>query len=887
MARWSPGEALRFFDPPVSRAVGSPRREFPSVHWHSPGRHVARPSSTIGVAATRDELRKVCRFDEPESSPTRLSRRRDRWRPARLECDTHRLRGVQGHVVLASAETHNTEGHGKHMSDEPNRPPTDWGPPTGGPVPGPDPHVPPSGQPWPAPGGPPQPAAGPDVRASPPPSAGTAWDYPGASGQESQVARPMPEVTVPGWVAGDWLLALRLVSVALLALLSLGLVITLLDVLSTIAGPGLSAVDWAAAGLGPALVVLSWSGGGAGAPLLATGVVYALLAYRWSARMVSSRIRVTFADRGRFFAIAPKIGIIAAAVLLTAGVLVNSFAEDMVLRNAGSIGMPGQLDLTSLVFFTLFVGALVGLFATISAASTSIWDALGIRGWSPTLVRSGLAGTRRALAVGAPSLLVLHTLGSLLDSFSQGGVGLDDVIAILLDNLTALLFRGIDTALLLVLGATKFLHDGGFAWSVLGSVSPWMWIALPVLFGAYLAGGVAAARAAGPTSQAAAVKAALLVGPGVAIAGLVVAIGWAGQPFINDIIPISILLPTLWGIVALAGAWIWANQQGLPPGFAVSDVATAGHGGPTGAKLTDWPPPPTGPASEYPPAQRPPPGWGTPASSSAQPGAQMPGGQPTSPYGGAAPTGATSVPPPAGWQRPPSDSAPSLGAAPSSVSDPHGIAAQPPDVHYSATPSSAEPGARQSTTHPTSAIGPASTASPSMGSSSDLADHNRPVPTSGAESLGPSPQQDPRHPGPRASPTGVGASGYGESGEPAITGTEPGTIAGSQSGQVSSGPPSGEAIGGPPSGQPAWQAPAGQAARKPASPPADSETRGASADTSAGAAWGPPTGLPVSEENRPAPTTPREPSASAPTANEEAVDLASLPPPDPQLRSDD
>lgn len=431
---------------------------------------------------------------------------------------------------------------------------------------------PPAGEPpnW----GPPQQGS-----QAPPPSPGQqsfpqpAAQQPGAWQPGTTQSSGTQPVVIPGWVGSDWMLALKVAGIGLLVLLVAGAVIALLNALQTMAGPGLSAVDWAAVALSPVLVVIGWAGGGAGAPLYLTGIVYVYIAFRVAARLVAPEVSGLTGDRTRLFAGAVKIGIVMAGLLLAAGLLVNSFASDMLFRVG--LGASTQIDLTSLVFFSMFIGALTGLFALLAVGSTTLVGALGLTGSLPAVVRYGMIGARRTLIIGASALVALFTLGALLDSFSQTGVGLGDALALLLGRIVSLLLSGVDTAMLLVLGATKFLHEGGYVWAPFASLSGWMWLSIPVLIGAFVAGGIQAARSARPGSQAEAAKAALLVGPGVALVGLLVAIGWAGQEFIDDIVPIALLLPSLWGVVAIAGAWLWANQQGLPPGLAVGQVPNA------------------------------------------------------------------------------------------------------------------------------------------------------------------------------------------------------------------------------------------------------------------------------------------------------------------------
>jgi hypothetical protein len=418
-------------------------------------------------------------------------------------------------------------------------------------------------------------------------------------------------VVIPAWASSDWLVALRIAGVGQLLLLLGGVVVALVLLLAQMASAGLDFIDWGSVAISPVLVSLSWAGAGSGEPILVTGILYTFLAYRMAARMATAEVAPLFSDRIRAFAAAGKVGVISAGLLLTVGVLLNSFAEDLVSRTFGP-WVVSSLDLTSLVFLALFVGTATGLFALLSASGATLVGLLGLRTHTPAMLLHGVSGARRTVLFSGVGLLVLYTLGALLDELSRDGIGIGGSVGALLSTLASLLVSWLDTAVLLLLGATKFLHDGGYLWAPFGSVSGWMWMALPVVIGAYLAGGIQAAKAAQPRTQAEAAKAALLVGPGVALVGFVVAIGWAGQGFIEDIIPIAILLPTLWGVVALAGAWLWGNQQGLGTGLVVERANTYASP-PAGYPAASGDPPASAsPANPGPGGPAGPGGWGAP-----------------------------------------------------------------------------------------------------------------------------------------------------------------------------------------------------------------------------------------------------------------------------------
>lgn len=383
--------------------------------------------------------------------------------------------------------------------------------------------------------------------------------------------QPAGQVAVPLWLASDWALATQIALLGQLLLLLGAALVTAVGVLRQIAGIGLDNIDWPATSVRPLVELLGINGAGVGEPLLLTGLLYSYLAYRTIARRHPRTLGMIAADRPRTFAVGVKVGLVSAAVLLVIAILLNSFADDLVLRSP-SIAMSTSIDFTAMVFFTVFVGAVPAFFAVLSGARLTLLRFLGMKPASSSMLRGGLTGARRTLMVGGAGLLTLSTLGNLLDRFGAG-TGFGDILSDLILTIEMLAVQWLDRAILLLLGASKFLHDGGYLWYFGLDAEAWMWVALPVLAAAYVVGGIAAAKLAGPRTQAEAMRSSVLVGPFVGGFSLLVAIGWAGQAFIDDIVPIAILLPSLWGLLSVGGAWLWASQQGLPSGIVVGDTA--------------------------------------------------------------------------------------------------------------------------------------------------------------------------------------------------------------------------------------------------------------------------------------------------------------------------
>ena len=518
------------------------------------------------------------------------------------------------------------------------------------------------GQPDPRQWGPPQqrPPDGTWAGAPAQPS-GSAGGHPGYPPPD----QPPGQVAVPSWLASDWPLAAQIAVLGQLILLLGMALLTVVGVLRQMADIGLDRIDWAATSVRPLVELLGLSGAGDGEPLLLTGLLYSYLAYRVIARRHPRTLAMLAMDKPRTFAAGVKVGLVSAALLLVIAILLNSFADQLVLRSP-SIAMTTSIDFTTLVFFTVFVGAVPAFLALLGGASLTLPRFLGLKPTSSAMLRGGMAGARRTLLVGGASLLALSTLGNLLDQFGAS-TRLGDVVGGLVGTIELLAVQWLDRAILLMLGAAKFLHDGGYLWYFGPQPEAWMWVALPVLAAAFVVGGIAAAKLAGPRTQAEAMRSSILVGPFVAAVSLLVAIGWAAQPFIVDIVPIAILLPSLWGILGVGGAWLWASQQGLPSGLVVGDAAQLGRsqsspypGGSGPASATN--PPPAAPADG---------GWEPPPAS---PGESRPEPSPNSPS--ASPPGAAWGPPQASF---PGESGPEPSPSSSSASPP-GAAWGPPSV---------------------------------------------------------------------------------------------------------------------------------------------------------------------------------------------------------------
>lgn len=200
---------------------------------------------------------------------------------------------------------------------------------------------------------------------------GQPWTPPLGGGRPGPSGPSASTVVIPAWVSSDWPTALRIAGVGQLLLLLGGVVVSVILLLAVMASQGLDFIQWGPTAVSPLVTMLGWAGAGEGSPLLITGALYTFFAYRYALRWSASEIPALLSSRPRASAFAGKIGVVSAGILLAVAILLNSFGEDLLVHTA-TFSAAASLDLTSLVFFSLFIGALAGLFALLVVARTTL-----------------------------------------------------------------------------------------------------------------------------------------------------------------------------------------------------------------------------------------------------------------------------------------------------------------------------------------------------------------------------------------------------------------------------------------------------------------------------------------------------------------------------------
>ncbi len=476
---------------------------------------------------------------------------------------------------------------------------------------GPDATPPPTPQaPLPPPPPPPPPGPPAGLPAMPPPGAMPPPTPP----------RVPASAGLPVWLTADWGVAARLALAGAAALAAVGVVATILSLLGLWAIPGGgSEIRWVGAALTPFHTIVTLLGGDASAGVVASGYVYAHLGM-WVLGRRMPALQAQARDRYRLAATGVKAGILLGLGGLVLGIALE--VADTAAMSADAIGWGLALTRTSsqytfaALFFAGIIGSTVaGAVAAIRAGGLSVLAGLGLPNLTiPRAVSAGASGAFGLLRVALPGVLVLWTLGMLFEIWGgfTDGSELRFVFGILLSSiLMSVVMFAVDIATILMLGALKFLADGGYAWASGSFDTPaWAWLGVLIVLAAFAHGGVRAAKRSEATTAGQAAGAAAMVGPVVAGACLVVAVMWNADGPNDDIIAVALFLPVLWALVGVAAAWLWASQQGLA-GASGPDWSTAPN--PAGWSPTAPVTPP--PVADVPPTPPPPPVPPTPPTS--------------------------------------------------------------------------------------------------------------------------------------------------------------------------------------------------------------------------------------------------------------------------------
>jgi hypothetical protein len=420
------------------------------------------------------------------------------------------------------------------------------------------------------------------------------------------VSAPPPDaspttITLPHWVRTDWGEAVRIATAGLLALVVVGVVATGLIALGlTVAGPGVG--DQLAEVLtGPLQVMLGYLGGLEAFPVLATGLVHLFFGLVAGARRSDAALHTIVPDRPRLAALAAKVGLVGATVSLLVAVVLDVVEVGMLPFRAAGLPQAEAVNPVGAFFLAFVVITLVALLALLAQQRVGPLQLLRLpQRQLPSLLRDAGVGARHVLLLVAVGLLGLLVVGHLVDLLALDGLTFPDFVAGVLFLLTNIVLMAVDLILLFFLGTMVFLQADELRVG-LGYRSAWEWLGVAVTAGAFALGGYRAAGATPRSTIAAALRPAGLVGPLVAAVTFPFALLWSNEFAHSNVVAIGLLLPVVWGLVALAGAWLYGAQRSLPTGIA---VGSAPEGSAPEPAATPIPPAPE-PAPQPPPAAEP------------------------------------------------------------------------------------------------------------------------------------------------------------------------------------------------------------------------------------------------------------------------------------------
>lgn len=383
-------------------------------------------------------------------------------------------------------------------------------------------------------------------------------------------------VTVPSWAVTDWSLAALIAVRTVLTFIVVGFLVLAATVLILLIRVGATDLDLGTL-LGTAFSLpLVYLGAYQETPVLLTGIFVLVFSLRRSVRVLP--LPPFEADRVRMFALAGKVAIVSVVLLLVDAIVMDTLD----LLPAGGLGsglgliQTFAIDYVRLVFIT---GPVVGVFALFQIAKRSNSSVTGGAAWVriPGMVTTSWLGVKRTLRIALIGLLVLFAVGSILETLTFDFGEFSQLAgAILSLLLLVVVFVAVDVAALFFVVAMSFLQ-----FETLGTQSAWEWAGVALVAVAFFLGGRAAAQKAAPTTVAEAVTAASLIGVLLSGVGILVAINYQGLAGQEGFAAPAILLPLLWTIPALVGAWWYASEQRLPSGVAVSVVTTAPSQAPT------------------------------------------------------------------------------------------------------------------------------------------------------------------------------------------------------------------------------------------------------------------------------------------------------------------
>lgn len=382
-------------------------------------------------------------------------------------------------------------------------------------------------------------------------------------------------LTLPAWIATDWMVAILLAARGLAVLVVAGTVLLVVEVAtSVLAGAGLSSFSVANVVATPFAWPLGQLGVYADTAVVLTALALFGGGVRWA---LKTRRTVAPPSPARLLALAVKTAMAAVAALLLIAVLVDVLE----ISPRGGTGGPAtaasnlQPDYVRLVFLSGPVLALASAAAMLHAARMHPGQLLGLSSPARPVIAASWAGLMRVLVVGGIGLVGLFAVGVTLELLTAGSQPFGDRLAGAIHSFVATaLLSAIDVAAWFLVASMSFQQV-----DLLGAPNAWKWAGVAVVAVAFFLGGRTAAAAIRAATKLQAVQATGLVGVMLSLAYVVIAINYTSIGGVGGFATPAILLPLPWTAAAAAGAWVWSNERGLPSGVVVqtADIAPTGH----------------------------------------------------------------------------------------------------------------------------------------------------------------------------------------------------------------------------------------------------------------------------------------------------------------------
>lgn len=392
-------------------------------------------------------------------------------------------------------------------------------------------------------------------------------------------AAPAPQtvVIVPAWLTRDWGVPIALAIAASVIGILINYVVQIFVVIGALISSG-SDVAWNDLLLQPIVVWSGFHGAIKGFSVLVTGLIWILVAFTVARRFLTARLHLLRdappPDRTAIGTRALKTGFAYMLVVVVVSSVITGLTDDgrasplFTFGGAGLTSGLGTVNVAGAILAGFTIGAMAALAALTRAATMPLAMLLGLRTpWSlPAWWAAALAGARRTLVIGIVGM-ALFSYGALLILVSDRGGSAQSIASFAFASISwVLLWSVIDVGGIFFVNGMRFFIDEPAP--VLFGKPGWIYTSVLIVAAAFFLGGLRAARLRQPSDGVGAARAAasilVLVIPCLFVGSLF----WQSESG-DDIIASALLLPVLWGAVAVLGGLYHANQAGLPPGVVV------------------------------------------------------------------------------------------------------------------------------------------------------------------------------------------------------------------------------------------------------------------------------------------------------------------------------